>query len=171
MKLFIAICLIVIPLLIIMNEKPRIIKELNEFGYLTMKQFENRFEYLGGFRDVSAPKKFDLIFKENEMIFNFINTSTSKIIQRGDINDIEIMTQSQIKNEISLGKLLVFGILAFGMKKEEEEIKNYVVLKYKDNDKHRSVIISTCCPEAIIKYIDNWSVRPLECRGKEVYQL
>lgn len=60
-----------------------------------------------------------------------------------DIIDVEIKTNEQITKEIGVGKLLVFGIFAFGMKNEKTIVKNYICVNCRISDKIQNVIVES----------------------------
>lgn len=91
----------------------------------------NNVAYYGGFKDIQAKENNKvLVFKDRIQIFN-------KDIMFSNINDCSIQSESQLVERVSMGKLLCFGVLAFGMNGKVKNInKNYVVIRcnYKKSD-------------------------------------
>lgn len=91
----------------------------------------NNVSYCGGFKDVQAKENNKIIvFKDRIQILN-------KDILFSNIHDCSIQSESQLVERASMGKLLCFGILAFGMNGKVTNInKNYVVIRcnYKKSD-------------------------------------
>ena len=103
-------------------------------------------QYFGGFKDICNCNKCYVIRKENDIEFNFLSKNGTnpniKIISNKNIKSCSIMTDIQIQEQVNLGKLLCFGLLAFGMKGNKKEITNeYVVLEVLDNNSLISVIL------------------------------
>lgn len=64
------------------------------------------------------------------------------VIKMSDILSAELQTETQISEQISLGKLITFGLLSFAMKKNPNEIiREYLVINMKYEDKEISLIL------------------------------
>jgi hypothetical protein len=102
-------------------------------------------EYIGGFPDVSGGKRAYITVKQNEIeivLSPFANT-IKKVIPMEVITNAEIKSESQITNEVTLGRMLLLGPLAFAFKKEKSIVKNYLVISCKKQDKEISLIFKT----------------------------
>lgn len=81
---------------------------------------------------------------ENDKVKLYINKNHEIKIQFIKLISYELQTESQIKQQITLGRLLVFGVFALGLKKQKEDIIKYAVLKYtNDNGKEENIIIKS----------------------------
>lgn len=58
------------------------------------------------------------------------------------INSIKIVSKDYIKEKVSLGKVLVFGVFALGMKDSKKIYENFIQIEYKDQkDRDKIAII------------------------------
>lgn len=130
-------------------------KMYKEKGFNWVQDSSFKLHYKGGIKNLSVQMDTTIdILKEG---LNFIysekrveedNNNKQTILQSiyidfSDIKSIEIQTESSIKSQVSLGKLLFFGVLAFGMKrKEKESIQEYIVLKVADEEGDYGVVLS-----------------------------
>ena len=86
--------------------------------------------YFGGFKDKGKSDDIKVIVFENKIDFKFSYDDTREIFIK-DIHDCRIQTEKQLSERVSMGKLLCFGVLAFGMKGKQKELsKDYVVVRY-----------------------------------------
>lgn len=114
-------------------------------GLVHIKTFIPKF--LGGFNDVGACEicMFDL-FKDRIVIklsggkgSNIFNKT--KTIMIDNILSVKVQTESEIKEKVSLGKLVCFGVLAFGMDGNKKTISDdYVVMKARHNDEEVNLV-------------------------------
>ncbi|MGH4138297.1 hypothetical protein [Clostridium sp.] len=105
-------------------------------------------KYLGGgFPDIEGGHDGIIEFKD-EGIFFIINNH-KRYISRKTLIKAEIQSKQQISQEISLGKVLVFGILAWGMKDNKTTTENCLVITFQDNEQIRDIIISAIVLENI----------------------
>lgn len=102
--------------------------------------------YLGGHPSIKKEKNCDLTFQGNEIV---LKAGTFKKYQY-DLNSckIEYKSEEEIRKDVTLGRLLAFGILAFGLKKKTKVKRNFLVLdtgqmKLVFNDKNADKIIET----------------------------
>ena len=120
---------------ILINKGAKKCKESTKNNYrkigLEYLETYNNVSYFGGFKDVQAKENNKVIvFKDRIQIFN-------KDILFSNINDCSIQSESQLVERVSMGKLLCFGVLAFGMNGKVKNVnKNYVVIRcnYKKSD-------------------------------------
>lgn len=108
------------------------------------------FECIGGFSDIGACKKCYIDLFEEQMHIKLYKESSSGsilgskevVIKMSDILSAELQTETQISEQISLGKLITFGLLSFAMKKKQTEItREYLVINMKYEDKEISLIL------------------------------
>lgn len=74
--------------------------------------------------------------------------------------DYKLQTEEEIQQKITLGRLLIFGVFALGMKKSKKKTTKYIVLEFvDDNSKKQNVILqgdsTTYILEKIHKYKEN----------------
>jgi hypothetical protein len=58
------------------------------------------------------------------------------------ITNVSIKTSEQVSKDVTLGRLLLVGVLAFGVKKTSKEIINYMVIDYIDKGIETSAVFS-----------------------------
>lgn len=85
-------------------------------------------EYVGGCI------KYDKNFKGQLMVYNdkieLLNSILDKyIINVEDIKSVEFKTYEQISKDVTLTRLLLVGIFAFGLKKKRVDTSNYAVIE------------------------------------------
>ncbi|GAA0765987.1 hypothetical protein GCM10008908_03200 [Clostridium subterminale] len=58
--------------------------------------------------------------------------------------NVQLKTEQDIKESISLGRLLVFGVFVLGMKRKSKIIsQNYMVMRIKENNEEIDLIFQT----------------------------
>ncbi|EDS77048.1 putative MurF [Clostridium botulinum C str. Eklund] len=113
--------------------------------------------YIGGLPDLAGGKDATLYIKENEITLETFGVNPiTKIINMKDITKAEIQSETQINQSVGLGKLIMFGVLAFGMKKKSE-VKSYLLLGYKDNNEERNIILESTILEQITQTIRKYA--------------
>ena len=115
-------------------------------------------KYLGGFPTVSSDdKRVELTVKKDGIVFNFLGRKPMQFISKKDLLGAEIKSESQITEDISLGRVLAFGVIGLAMKKKNTVNKNYLMISYNDKGKKRDVIM-----EVSSHLIDRVAVRTRE---------
>ena len=80
-------------------------------------------DYMGGFKDFGRAD--DCVIKVRKDGINFIlnnykyNEYDNKVVEYKSIKSVEIESETSIKERVSIGKLVFFGVFAFGMKGKE----------------------------------------------------
>ena len=94
---------------------------------ITTYRYEYNCMYLGGFKNIAGGKSSTLRFNPNYLHIIF---SGEKInITKENIKSMEIITNQQLSQEVSLGKLIIFGLLAFAMRDTKTQVKNFLLIK------------------------------------------
>lgn len=143
--------LVLITIIIIVFVFKQTTKQLEEDEAKGIKFKEFGAKFLGGLPDVEGNKKVDIILNKTKLEL-YIN-GREKSIPVHSIKNAEIKTNQQIANEVSLGKLLVFGIFALGMKNEKTIIKNYVDVTFNDNGTNRDIILESTDNEGLVRQL------------------
>lgn len=114
-------------------------------------------KYLGGFPDVAGSKNVHFAIKKDEIVITIYVMPTPIIrhISMKDIVDAEIKSETQINNEVSLGKIALFGVLALGMNSKTTTVNNYLVLTYMEYGRQRDIIIKSNNLENLVRTIRN----------------
>lgn len=94
------------------------------------------FKCLGGFKDMGACEScFIDLFDDRLKIKLYKKSSSGSIlgskeveVKLTDITNLELQNESQIIERVSLGKMVVFGLLSLGMKGKEVEIKRELLV-------------------------------------------
>lgn len=127
--------------------KPKSNKKLSDYykdvGYTYIRAL-NGIKYLGGIKDISIKNNMDYIITKEGLLFLYseidqipvINSKYTKhkLIGWDNIKDISLQTEQSIKEKVSLGKLVCFGIFAFAMSgKEKISTKEYIIINVNDS--------------------------------------
>lgn len=117
--------------------------------------------YVGGFKDIGICRHTYLDLMEDRIIVTFKDDSKGikekKQIKYSDVLDVSIQTETQIKEKVSLGKILVFGVLSFGMKGNQSTIsQEYLVMKVKYNNEDLDLIFSVGNAYQAVKNINEY---------------
>lgn len=115
--------------------------------------------YIGGFPDINGGTPVNVVVYKDKIEFTttFNNNRYATIVKSMNMNDIQkvfISTKSQIQASIGLGKMLVFGVLAFAMAGSKTVVKNYLVMNYKYEDDIISIVLDTSQNEELVKIIN-----------------
>lgn len=98
--------------------------------------------YKGGIKNISSNGT--IVIYVLDIGLGFTSGLSKKIIKFENIKDVFIENEHSIQQQVSLGKLIMFGGLAFGMKKKNVEInKEYVIINVIDEDGEYNVVLDT----------------------------
>lgn len=111
--------------------------------------------YVGGFPDVEGGSKAHIVVKKEtiNILFGGVMIQGQKSIPMSSVINAETKSETQITKDVSLGKLIVFGVLAFAMKDSKTTVKNYLVISCNDSGKRRDYIFETSLAVRIIGVI------------------
>lgn len=104
------------------------------------------YEYIkliGGIPNILGGRNGELkMTKDNITLeFNGVDGMKKYKISKNDFINAEIMSKETIENKVSIGKLLCFGVLAFGMKNKKQIIDNYVVINHMVENDKKSIVL------------------------------
>lgn len=133
------------------NDAEKQIKNRNDYYKANDLKSLGRFglSYHGGYKNAGFTENAHIEVFENKIRIELKGDAKNPfIIDRfytyDKILDIELKTEQDIKESISLGKLLVFGVFALGMKGKSKTIsQEYIVLRVKENDNEIDLIFQT----------------------------
>jgi hypothetical protein len=111
-------------------------------------------KYLGGFNDIEGGKNAGCVLYDNRIQIHF-SSKNYKTINISNINNIGIKSDVQIQNDVTLNRLLAVGVLAFGLKKKQTIVNNYLVINYNNDNKEENIILQTNRNEDIVKKISS----------------
>lgn len=124
---------------------------VNDIQEINKKKFEEQgyhyvglsgLKYNGGIKNISINNIVTVNMLEEGI--NFCSDCINKTILFKNIKDISLQNQQYIQNQVSLGKLFCFGVLAFGMNKTSSISNNeYIVLDINDEDGQYNVILQS----------------------------
>lgn len=88
--------------------------------------------YCGGIPELPKPTLLEMIVTNNgiELILGF---KKRFIIPISEIQDVTMKTDEQLSKDVTLTRLLLLGVFAFGAKKKTKQITNYLVIEYMSN--------------------------------------
>lgn len=112
--------------------------------------FRGEGEYLGGLSDTEGGKKFTCIFDKNNIAFKGKLTMRIRI---SNIKNIAIKSEMQIQSDISLGKMVVFGVFALAMKNKKTVVNNYSVMNIYQHGKDQTIILRMQDNEKFVRQI------------------
>lgn len=98
--------------------------------------------YIGGVKGLSAnlSRNKKIYFLEDGIGIGIV--AGKKFIKYSDIQDVYIESSHSIEQKVSMGKLICFGVLAFGMKKNEKnKIHEIVVINVKEGKEEYNVFV------------------------------
>lgn len=116
------------------QEKKKFLKYKKQ-GLKFIKEY-NSVKYYGGIQGLNVEDTGKVIlFDDRVRILGYT------ILLR-EIESCNIQTERQITERVSMGKLLFFGVLAFGMKGKQRELsKKYIVLRYNEFNEMRDIVM------------------------------
>ena len=126
----------------------------------------HKVDYIGGFKSLEPQKSVQL-----EICSDRIRLNTNKIqnILYKNIVDVSIKTEQEIKERVSLGKLICFGVLAFAMKGTEEVLsKSYLMITVKDREDYLGILLDSSNNANLITSINITRNDYLRNQNKEV---
>ncbi len=114
-------------------------------------------KYIGGFQDIEGGCSAQIAVKEDSVDLllpsgKFMTPGKIKI-PMDMIITVEVYSETQITKDIGLGKLVLFGALAFAMKNSKTDVKNYLLLSYNDEGKKRDLIFESSMLGQIVREI------------------
>lgn len=111
--------------------------------------------YIGGFSNIVGGKKAIIGVKEDFILISIgsLADGNTKTLPIDMIINAEIKTETQITRDVGLGKMAVFGVLAFAMKKDKNLVKSYLVIKCKDKEEETNLIFDSVASEKIVNEI------------------
>lgn len=132
------------------NKKQIFKQELKEGGaaYAT-----GACKYLGGHPEM--PQACDGIITINKagLFFEVIFPFKGLTIPLKNIKKAEFKNEEQIHKDVTLGRLLLFGVFAFGLKKKTKELHNYLVLTCNQDGIESTVIFEAKNAGALVSAI------------------
>jgi hypothetical protein len=99
-------------------------------------------KYLGGHPDIRNEVDGLMVVNSAGIFFEVTLTFFNLHIPVENIIKAEFKTEEQISKDVTLGRLLVFGVFAFGMKKKKVEKLSYLVLTYTDSGIENTIVFT-----------------------------
>lgn len=112
-------------------------------------------KYIGGFSDLAGGKDASILIKEDciNIFIGGVADTVKKTMPMDIVKNAEIKSEAQISKEVTMGRLLIFGPLAFAMKKEKNKVKNYLVITCEKEGQEKSFIFESKCAENIVREV------------------
>jgi hypothetical protein len=73
--------------------------------------------------------------------FNPYNRRKTIVFPMDNIKDVSFKTDEQISKDVTLTRLLLTGVLAFGLKKKSKNVTNYLTIEYDLDGIHSDLIL------------------------------
>lgn len=105
--------------------------------------------YIGGFKGLLENETGTIKLLDSSLKITL--PSKTKILKYTDIIDFDGKLESEIKSDVTLSRLLVMGVFAFGAKKKTTVIKRFIIITYNDSDKECKVILQCQNAQKIIR--------------------
>lgn len=116
-------------------------------------------KYLTGLPDKIGNKDFHITIYNEYIELFFVDGRVTNKIPLKRVYSAKIVSESFIREQISLGKMLAFGVFSLAMKKKQkQEVNNYLQLSFKyENEKVKAIfsIDDDKKLEEIVGYIRN----------------
>lgn len=133
-------------------------KDIEQEKSLGIIYSDNYASYIGGLSDVEGGKSVKVSILNEKIVLDFTRTvqkadefNPPTVIKMDNINYAEIKSEEQLRNDISVGRILVLGILAFG--KQKQVVNNYTLINYQDNNTERNLVLQSPNNETLVKTI------------------
>ncbi len=84
-------------------------------------------EYGGGYANITMNGKLNLTIKKDKLIFSQL-WKTYHTLDIKNITDVHYKSEQEISKDVTLTRLLAFGIFAFGMKKKKVNNSYYIII-------------------------------------------
>jgi len=112
-------------------------------------------DYLGGHPDIEQRTIGNIFVNKKGLFFDASMSPKYFYIPIQNIIKSEFKNEEQISKDVTLTRLLAFGIFAFGLKKKRKEVQNYLVVTYDENGIENTIILesknASALASAIIK--------------------
>lgn len=90
------------------------------------------FNYCGGIPEMTKADMVEIVVNQNEVQILRGFSKTIKI-PIAAITNVSLKTDEQISKDVTLTRLFLLGIFAFGAKKKTRQVTNYLVIEYENN--------------------------------------
>ncbi|MBE6066202.1 MAG: hypothetical protein E7211_00660 [Clostridium lundense] len=109
--------------------------------------------YYGGYEDKMDTEYISLYNNKDEILVSFTNEERKILIR--DIKDLTTKREEQLKQEVTLGRFVLVGALAFLWKKNKVENRKFVILTYYDQteNKDRNILFESPKAEKIYQQL------------------
>lgn len=105
----------------------------------------NSFDYCGGSDYVAKNCKVELLWGNDGILTLCFGNFRREQIPFENISKITAKSEQQIKNDVTLTRLALFGVFAFGMKKETTDTRYFLVFDYNDIEgSNNNLILGGC---------------------------
>lgn len=124
-----------------------VIQEYNQNKRITNENLYaiETYDYCGGNDYIATDTKVELKWsRDNFLTISFLNAGRIETVPFYNVNRVYAKTEHQIREDVTLTRLAVMGIFAFGNKKEVESNRHYLVLSYQNiEDQEQNLILSS----------------------------
>lgn len=120
-------------------------------------------KYVGGIKGLSVNQKLNeyVVFLNDGIGVGYMDNK--KKIPYKCITDVAIENTKSIEQRVSMGKLLFFGILAFGMKKNQEDIiKEFIVIDVEDEEDGKYSVVFDLPIQSKVQEVYNYIHRNIK---------
>lgn len=111
---------------------------------LTKESYVNaELEYVGGIDGIYDLTKVNISINNNgklNIVFYYNFYDYGRVVDFNDIIDMSIQTEEQVRNDVTLSRVILFGVFALGMKKEKRYMQKYLIINYLEDGCEKQII-------------------------------
>ncbi|WP_291566987.1 MULTISPECIES: hypothetical protein [unclassified Clostridium] len=115
----------------------------------------HKIKYISGFKDKGVCDIYSITLTDKDIEIEFEDkvkkTYEERFVLKENIKDIYISSEYELKEKISAGKIMVFGLMGLGMTRKEEEIKEYIVIECKYENYNTALVLKQNGLNGIVK--------------------
>lgn len=107
-----------------------------------------RIDYVGGhFERTGFVKNIRILITSKGLVFSHIDG----IIPIEDIKGVDYKSSEQVEKDVTLTRLVAFGIYAFALKKEKKTVENFVIINCEHKGLPYKIALSGSFAEAVYR--------------------
>lgn len=102
----------------------------NNENYYGRKIATGNGKYVGGNISLTPNQDFVIDCHEKGIFFHRLLSSDGLFLPYDDIQGVSFKSEEEISKDVTLGRLLLFGVFAFGLKKKTVHKHHYIVMSF-----------------------------------------
>lgn len=97
--------------------------------------------YISGLKDIRPNQHIHFKVKHTEIEIHDAKTEKTTIITYDNLIEVSSKTESEIKSNVTLPRILMLGALAFFAEKKTHENKHFLIIKFVDSGEEHHVLL------------------------------